>query len=223
MKIADERDEFYVAMMSHADTGIWRVALEVPLPLHLPSDEKLNHFSRRALITTCNVALARQYGYISERALIGKPILSFVRTMDDPTRRGILAFLEPPCKIHNIESHEVDKDGNPHWFLNDVVGKIEREYLVSAWGMQKDITLLRQLHAKLFHAARALTKRENEIFTRLATGRHLKDIAGELRIRESTVYNHCHSMMQKLDLRYLSELSALSVQSQTVKQIQQAK
>jgi PAS domain-containing protein len=168
--IVDERDEFYFAMMSNTETGIWRVGLEEPLPLGLPAPAKLDYFSKSALITTCNLALARQYGYDSERALIGKPILSFVRSMDEPTRRGILAFLEPPCKVHNIESHEVDENGNRCWFLNDVVGKIEYDCLVSSWGMQKDITPLRKLHAKLFHAARLLTRRENEIFLRLATG-----------------------------------------------------
>jgi len=46
-----------------------------------------------------------------------------------------------------------------------------------------------------------LTKRENEIFTRLIQGLTTKEISEDLEISEKTVRNHISNAMQKLEVK----------------------
>src|SRR5207253_2274546 len=44
---------------------------------------------------------------------------------------------------------EVDRDGNPKYFLNNLIGIIEGEHLLRAWGTQRDITERKQVEESL--------------------------------------------------------------------------
>ena len=59
----------------------------------------------------------------------------------------------------------------------------------------------------------ALTARELEIFTRLASGRSNHDIAGELSLSTNTVSNHIASILAKLHLENRIQLAVQAVRS----------
>lgn len=50
-----------------------------------------------------------------------------------------------------------------------------------------------------------LTKRENEVFTLLVSGKTTKEIAEDLGISEKTVRNHISNTMQKLGVKGRSQ------------------
>lgn len=64
---------------------------------------------------------------------------------------------------------------------------------------------------KRFVGDGALTKREAEIFARLASGLDVQTIAGELRIGNSTAYTLCRRMILKLGVKNLHDLEILAV------------
>jgi len=52
----------------------------------------------------------------------------------------IAKFLDNNFRLVDGESIELDKAGNPIYFLNSLIGIVEDGYLVRAWGVQRNIT-----------------------------------------------------------------------------------
>ena len=54
------------------------------------------------------------------------------------------SFIHSQYRLVNAASHEIDKNGNPKYFLNNMIGVVEREKLVRVWGTKRDITAEKQ-------------------------------------------------------------------------------
>ncbi len=62
----------------------------------------------------------------------------------------------------------------------------------------------------------ALSMREREVFQRLAEGRGPKEIAAELRISPRTVETHKYNIMEKLEIKTLSELVKTAIRKKII-------
>ncbi|HEX8844508.1 MAG TPA: PAS domain S-box protein [Pyrinomonadaceae bacterium] len=135
-----ESEERYRAFVSNSSEAIWRFELEEPVPVELPIAEQIELYYQHGYLGECNDAMAEMYGFRRAEEIVGAR-LDDLLVRDDPRNVEYLrSFIESGYRLTEAESHEVDKEGRPKYFLNNLVGIIEDGKLMRAWGTQRDIT-----------------------------------------------------------------------------------
>ena len=79
-------------------------------------------------------------------------MLGSVSSFPSPTRTTsvyLRRFIQSGYRLDEEESHEVDREGNPKCFLNNLVGIVEDGCLIRAWGTQRDVTEQRRVEEEL--------------------------------------------------------------------------
>ncbi len=133
-------EERYRAFVRNSSEAIWRFELEEPVPTGLPVDEQIELCYRHGYLAECNDAMALMYGFSHAEQIVGARF-SDLLVRDDPKNVEFLrAFIKSGYRMTEAQSHEVDRDGNPKYFLNNLVGIVEDGWLLRAWGTQRDIT-----------------------------------------------------------------------------------
>jgi diguanylate cyclase (GGDEF)-like protein/PAS domain S-box-containing protein len=133
-------EERYRVFVEQSSEGIWRFELEEPLPVTLPVEKQIEHAYKHAHLAECNDAMARMYGFEKAQELIGARLGDFLPHEKPENREMLTTFIQSGYRLENIETCELDRDGNEHYFLNNLVGMMEDGMLVRAWGMQRDIS-----------------------------------------------------------------------------------
>jgi PAS domain S-box-containing protein len=139
-------DDRYRAFVAQSTEAIWRFEHEPGIPTDLPVDEQIDLMYRHGYLAECNDAMARLYGYESSKEMIGMKVEELA-----PKAHNLdyfRSFVEGGYRIADLESREVDRNGNVKYFVNNETGIVEDGLLVRAWGTQRDITE-RKLQAEL--------------------------------------------------------------------------
>lgn len=131
---SEQKLHFYI---SNTSEGIWCFEPPQPIPLDLPTAEKVTR-SFDAICIECNDAYAAMYG-LKRSDLLGKK-LSDLMPDNEINRAYLSAFFENGGYIENAESLEYDAQGNPRHILNSMYAEISEGKLVRAWGRQIDLT-----------------------------------------------------------------------------------
>src|SRR5262249_5159063 len=93
--------------------------------------------------------------YETAKQLVGARLCDLMP--DSPQTRAYLrAFIQNSYRLSDAESIERHRDGGERYFLNNLVGSVEKGHLVRAWGTQRDITLRNR-------AEQALTASEEQL------------------------------------------------------------
>ncbi|HZR30706.1 MAG TPA: ATP-binding protein [Terriglobales bacterium] len=142
-------EERYGAFIQNSSEGIWCFEGEQPLPTDISEDEQIERFYRYAYLSECNEALARMYGFNSAAELRGARVGDFLVRSDPRNVEYLRAFIRSGYRLSEAESFERDRDGNTHYFLNNLVGVVENGKLLRAWGTQRDITERRRAEEAL--------------------------------------------------------------------------
>jgi PAS domain S-box-containing protein len=115
--------------------------------------------------------MAAMYGFKSAEEIFGAK-LDDLLVRDDPNNIEYLrAFINSGYRMTEAESHEVDREGNSKYFLNNFVGIIEDGKLLRGWGTQRDITERRRAEKE----REQLLEREQALRTRAEEANRLKD------------------------------------------------
>ncbi|RCJ18314.1 hypothetical protein A6770_07010 [Nostoc minutum NIES-26] len=142
-------EERYRAFVDHSSEAIWCFETELPLPINSPEKEQIEHFYQYGYLAECNQVMAQMYGASSPSDLIGARVADLLVQSDPRNLEYLRAFIRSGYRLVNAESYEVDRQGNPKMFLNNLVGIIEDGMLVRAWGTQRDITDRKRAEAAL--------------------------------------------------------------------------
>lgn len=130
----------YQAFIRNSIDGIWRFEMEHPVPTSLPASTQIEHFFKYAYLAECNDALARMYGLKNASQLIGARLADFMDPDSEQNMDYLTAFIDSGYNLQGTESEEKDIHGNRKYFLNSLVGFVEDDKLVRAWGTQLDVT-----------------------------------------------------------------------------------
>jgi signal transduction histidine kinase len=150
-----ESEERYKAFVANSSEAIWRFELEEPVPTSLSPDEQIDLYYRHGYLAECNEAMARMYGFSSPEEVIGARLGDMV-VRDKPENIEFLrAFIASGYRLLDAESHEVDRDGNEKYFVNNFIAVVENGLLLRAWGTQRDVTDEHRLVENLERANRA--------------------------------------------------------------------
>ncbi len=118
----------------------WRFQHEQPLDITLPEDEQVEHLYLYSVLAECNDAFARMYGFRAAADVIGTRLVVFLPPSNPENIAYLRSFIRSGYRLEDAESHEIDRYGNPKYFVNNLVGIFERGQLVGAWGTQRDVT-----------------------------------------------------------------------------------
>ncbi len=137
LQLSEER---YRAFVQQSTEAIWCIEAVKPISIALPVQEQVQLIFERSFISECNDALATMYGYDSANSLRGIKLRDFLATDVPQNIEFVSSFIRHEYKLVNAESYIVDKFDKGHRFVNNVVGMIENQYLVRAWGVQRELT-----------------------------------------------------------------------------------
>ena len=135
-----QSEERYRSFVEQSTEGIWRFELEESLPIDLPEEEQVSHFYHHAYLAECNDVLARMYGFTRAEEIVGARLEAFLPRSAPENVEYLRAFVSSGYRLNDAESEEVDREGNPRRFLNNLTGIVENGLLVRAWGTQRDVT-----------------------------------------------------------------------------------
>lgn len=137
------------AFIQNTTEGIWLFELEKPVPISLSEDEQIDLFYKYCFLAECNDAFAKMYGYNSPKDLIGVRLSDMLPQKEKDNIDYLKNFIRNNYKLENGESVEYDKEGNPKYFSNNLIGIIKNGKLLRAWGTQRDITQMKISEEKL--------------------------------------------------------------------------
>jgi PAS domain S-box-containing protein len=144
-----KRDEQYKAFIQQSSEGIYRIELEKPVSSNDPKEKQFEDYFKLAYIAECNEIMAKMYGFERIEDLIGKKVSELLVKEDPHNIEYMNKFINNGYKILDYESHEIDKEGKPVYFLNNAVGIVEDSNLVRVWGTQREITEMKKSEEKL--------------------------------------------------------------------------
>jgi PAS domain S-box-containing protein len=135
-----QSEERYRSFVEQSTEGIWRFELEDGVSADLPEDEQVTLFYRHAYLAECNDVLARMYGFTRAEEIVGTRLEALLPRSVPENVEYWRAFVRSGYRLTDAESEEVDREGNPKRFLNNLTGIVEDGILVRAWGTQRDVT-----------------------------------------------------------------------------------
>ena len=164
-------EERYRAFIEHSTEGIWRFEVINPIRTDLPADEQIELLYENSRLAECNDARARQYGFARAAELIGKYLDEFLVRSDETNKTYLSNFISSGYKLTDEETHEKDKNGDDRYFLSNLIGIVENGKLIRFWGIQRDITALKQARQTFLESEEQLRRSQKvEAIGRLAGG-----------------------------------------------------
>ncbi len=148
----EESEERYRDFMEQSPDGIWRIELEKPLSPALPEEQQVQHFLQHNVFAECNDAFAEMHGYKSGREIVGKKIQDLLPLSNPENETFIHGIIRAAFRVHQQETHDVDREGRVRHFLNNISGIIENGKVVRVWGTLREITDNRILEDQLRQA-----------------------------------------------------------------------
>jgi PAS domain S-box-containing protein len=138
-------EEKYRNFIEQSIEGIWFLAFDQPISIHLAVDEQVKLIYDYGYIAECNDVLAEMYGYNSSADITGVRLLDLQagRSLDPLNYQATLKLVNENYRSGNRETREVNRYGETVYFLNNAVGVIKDDCLTGLWGTQLDITALK--------------------------------------------------------------------------------
>ncbi len=140
----------YQNFIEKSAEGIWLLSFYEPIPIDLPSEEQVARIQESGYIAECNEALAKMYGYSSREELIGKNLLNdlYGGLATEVNNQSTLRLVREGYRSSDRLTEEVNEKGERVYFMNNAVGEIQDGHLIGVWGIQRDVTKLRQIEAE---------------------------------------------------------------------------
>ncbi|MFN7116209.1 MAG: PAS domain S-box protein [Saprospiraceae bacterium] len=217
-------EERYRAFVSQSSEAIWRFELEKPLDITLPIETLLEQCYQYGYLAECNDAMAQMYGFTKADEIIGARLGDLLPADNEFNIAYLRAFVESGYRLTEAESQEVDRNGQPRFFLNNLIGIIENGLLLRAWGTQRDITEKKQSEKILLETKNrlelSLTSGNFGTWTyNPQSGKHWSDARAKLihgnAPDEETSFNQGLSQVHPDDQQRVKEVFANAVQNRT--------
>jgi two-component system cell cycle sensor histidine kinase/response regulator CckA len=137
---SETREQQYRFFIGRTAEGVWRAAVDPPIPVGAPEEEQVDRCTRHARLVEVNDAMVRMYGHTSEEELLGTQLSGTFDLADPRSLDFFRSFVRSGYRTVELESHELDRVGAPHWFVNNLLGVVEDGLLTAIWGTQRDVT-----------------------------------------------------------------------------------
>ncbi len=150
LRRVSESEQRYRNFIEYSIEGIYFVNCRVPISRDLPIKQQVDLYYEHATIEECNLSMARMYGLSSQEELVGKTIRQLHTGPEFKyNQQSFFSFIKKGYRIEDVETKELDAEGNLHYFINRAVGIVDDGHLVGVWGVQQDITAKRKTEKAL--------------------------------------------------------------------------
>lgn len=152
-----ENEEKYKYFMANSSEGLYKIILRKKVNLGADPIKAFQQIRKYECIADCNDNLAKMYGYKKREEVIGKSPYEFHKSVNKikksylskaDVRKRITDYIENMKQTRFTRQDaltiEFDRYGNKKYFLNNVVGMFEGDYLLGFWGSQRDVTKLKE-------------------------------------------------------------------------------
>ena len=150
--LSDSREHYRFFFEQIAD-GVWRAEVDPPLSVKADPEEQVRWCAQFARLVECNEAMLRMYACSEPEELVGSRLCDSFDLNDARSLEFFRSFIRGGYRASDLESYELDRLGQPRWFLNNLVGLVEDGCLTRIWGTQRDITE-RKISEEAVRAAR---------------------------------------------------------------------
>jgi len=186
----EESENRYKMFLKQSTEGIWRVDLKAPLPISMPVDEMVATCFETAYVGECNDVFAMMNGYNNAGEMIGMPLSKLMPKENPANVEYLTRFFSNHFKITEQISYEPNATGDPLIFINNMVGIVEGDFIRSAWGIQRDITLQKRAEMELLK-----TKERNDIIAQATN-----DAIWDWDVSTNTIWgNEVHNKLLNVD------------------------
>jgi PAS domain S-box-containing protein len=139
-QLLQKSEERYRAFVEHSSEAVWCIEIDPPCPITLPTADQIEHFYAHGYLAECNDVMARMYGYNVAAEMVGARMDDLMPRSNPDNQTYLSAFIQSNYRLTDGESRELDKEDQPRTFLNNLVGIVQDNHTVRAWGTQRDIT-----------------------------------------------------------------------------------
>jgi PAS domain S-box-containing protein len=193
LKERESLESSFRAFMVLREEGVVRYDGHPKMSIDWPEEKQANWLLDRVVVAECNDAYAHQYGLQNAREIIGLPMSARMSGTREEKLANFVAFIRAGYRITGLEVEDIDHHGKRIWTSNTIIGVVENRMLLSAWGMQRDITAEKE-------ALLALQRSESEIH------RRAEQLAGEVAFQKQYAQNVLRSIADgvfTLDTRHM--------------------
>jgi DNA-binding CsgD family transcriptional regulator len=198
--------EFFRISFEECEEGLWLGCLDKPMSVNLPVEQQEHHLFKHAYLAECNASFAKMYGYSLPHDLIGVRFPQLINIFDPANLKAVRSFLTSNYRIKNVETHEIGRNGEKKYFVNNVRGVVEEGFLVRVWGKQKDIT------ARKLQSLASLTELQATVLKHTLEGKTLKEISQLTAISEKSVDTIRSRLKRKFGADTIPQLAARAAQ-----------
>jgi PAS domain S-box-containing protein len=151
-------EQRYQAFVGLNPDPMWCIEFNEPIATDLAEDHQLESILQQGYLAECNDALARALGKERAEELIGAKVdvlsPSFYKTFRDATG----SLVRSRYRFDTVETSPVDGVGKRRYFLRSHWGIVENGKLQRIWGMNREITQLKESQIALALAERRLSE-----------------------------------------------------------------
>ncbi len=133
-------DNYYPEFIAQNSDGIYRIEFVEPIALDADTARQCETFYRFGSIAGFNDSFAKNLELFMGKVFADTNLSELKTLFDSLNVANIRNFFEANCKPDDFESCQTDQQGQPIYFLNNLLGVIENGYLVCVWGKLRDIT-----------------------------------------------------------------------------------
>lgn len=202
-----ETEEKYRNYFEQSAEGIHRISFEKPIPVDLPVEEQIDLFYKYGVLTECNEAMAKMYGWNSVGDITGKRIAEFHGGSENEiNREAVRKFINSNYRIVDVETQEQDVNGKEKWFLNNTIGFIKDGKLEYEWGTQRDITDRKSIENELLSSLKEKEVLLKEVHHRVKNNMQIISSLLNLQAQEidseeaQFVFSECHNRIRSMAL-----------------------
>jgi two-component system, cell cycle sensor histidine kinase and response regulator CckA len=162
LRISDQR---YRDFISHSHEGVWRIELELPIPVELPADQAADRLLRYGVFAECNDAMARITGFTRADELLGKRLGEVIPSADMSWVESYRSAAREGWKSRQVQLQIPDAEGKTKTYFRTEVPIIENGKVVRIWGISRDVTELTEAEKALRKSEASLAEAQRIAFT----------------------------------------------------------
>jgi PAS domain S-box-containing protein len=149
-------EERYRSFVVNSSEGIWRLDVEQPIDVKLPSEEQISLFYKFGYMAECNDAMARMHGYDRADDVLGLRFGDSKFASHPANTSAMRKLIACNYRLLDLQTAQFDNAGGTRYFSSNLIGIIVNGMLLRVWGVQRDQTELRCTALKLEHSHQQL-------------------------------------------------------------------
>ena len=130
--------ERYQTFISKSAEGILRFEIEKPISFELRAETQLTELLKNSSLAECNDIIAQMFGYSKAADIEGISLEKLFA--GSQLMNHLPEFISSGYSLTDVVTNEKSPEGKDTFYLNNLVGIVEKNLLKRIWGTKRDIT-----------------------------------------------------------------------------------